>query len=410
MNFLYNILVAFAAFLLPFIAVFNKKITLFVLGRKDVFKKLSILKKTNTVIWIHAASLGEFEQARPIIEQLKKKNTTAKIVLTFFSPSGYEVQKNYALADIVCYLPLDSKKNAKKFLEALNPSLAIFVKYEFWPNLLNELKEQEIKTLLVSGILRKNQIFFKFYGGFMRRSLKAFNHFFVQNQYSKTLLESLHFNNVTVVGDTRFDRVSEILQQDNQLDFITEFKNNQYTIVAGSTWKEDETLFINYINNNASDNEKFIIAPHTINENAILELQKDITKKCVLYSEKEHKKLSEYQVFIVDTIGLLTKIYSEADVAYVGGGLATGLHNTLEPATFGVPIVIGGNKYHKFKEAVDLIALKGCIAIKNETEFSTTFTALYKDVDYRKATGNINKNYIEENVGATQLIMNYLNN
>lgn len=408
MIFLYNILVVSTAFVLPFIALFHKKIHLFVLGRKQTFKKLSQLKKTAPTIWFHVASLGEFEQARPIIEQLKKVNKTCKIVLTFFSPSGYEIRKEYPLADVVCYLPLDSRKNAKKFVEIVNPTLAVFVKYEFWPNFLNELKRQKIKTILVSGILRKNQLFFKSYGGFMRKSLAAFHHFFVQDENSKTLLESISFKNVTVAGDTRFDRVSEILQQDNALDFITHFKNSQYTVVAGSTWKEDEVLFIHYINNTASENEKFIIVPHNINEKSVQELQKRIAKKSVLYSEKEGKDVSVYQVFIVDTIGLLTKIYAAANVAYVGGGLATGLHNILEPATFGIPIVIGGSKYQKFKEAVDLIDARGCFSIQNQSEFSTTFTRLYQDIAYRKQAGDINKKYIENNVGATQKIMNYI--
>jgi 3-deoxy-D-manno-octulosonic-acid transferase len=406
---IYNSLVSLVAFILPLIAFFNKKIALFVSGRKETFQKLSTLEKTGNIIWMHVASLGEFEQARPIIEELKEKDPTIKIVITFFSPSGYEIRKNYPLADVICYLPLDTKANAKKFIDVLNPSIAIFVKYEFWPNMLNELNRRKIKTVLVSGILRKDQIFFKFYDAFMRKALRAFHHFFVQNQHSKILLRSIHFRNVTVAGDTRFDRVSEILKKDNKLDFITEFKNNQYTVVAGSSWKEDEAFFIHYINQQASEGEKFIIAPHNIDSKAIQELQKAITKKCVLYSEKEGKNLSEYQVLIVDTIGILTKIYSEADAAYVGGGLATGLHNILEPATFGVPIVIGGYKYQKFQEAVDLISLNACIPVKNQTQFSNIFRELYENVDYRKKTGSISGNYIQDNTGATEKIMNYLN-
>ena len=408
MNILYNILVFKASILLRFIALFNKKIKLFVDGRKETFSRLSALKKDDKVIWIHSASLGEFEQARPIIEKVKNQYSTYKIVVTFFSPSGYEIRKNYDLADVVCYLPLDSKSNARKFVEIVNPELAIFVKYEFWPNLLNELKQKEIPTILISGILRKKQSFFKWYGGFMRKSLQAFHHFFVQNKESKDLLNSINFNNVTVSGDTRFDRVYEILQQDNSLDFISEFKNNSYTVVAGSTWEQDEELLINYINNKASEEEKFIIAPHNINQKNISALRKSILKKTILYSERNNVNLKEYQIFIVDTIGLLTKIYASADVAYVGGGLKTGLHNILEPATFGVPVVIG-NQFGKFKEAIDLVNLKGSISIYNQEEFSSTFTKLKSDIDFRKSTGKINKNYIEKNIGATQLIMNYIN-
>ena len=407
MNFLYTIIVFVATFFLKIAAVFSKKIKLFVDGRKQTFRKISSLKNANT-IWFHAASLGEFEQAIPIIEELKKSHKSYKILVTFFSPSGYEVRRNYKLADVVCYLPLDSKANAQKFIATVNPTVAIFIKYEFWPNFLKELKKKEIPTILVSGIVREQQVFFKWYGGFMRKSLEAFHHFFVQNNTSKDLLESINFTNVTIAGDTRFDRVSKILEQDNSLGFITEFKNNQYTIVAGSTWQEDEDLLVNYINNNASENEKFIIAPHNIKSDAILDLQKSIDKKSVLFSDKADKKLKEYQVFIIDTIGILTKIYAAADLVYVGGGLKTGLHNILEPATFGVPVIIG-DKFDKFQEAVDLVKIGGCISIKNQAEFNKNFIALKNDANCRSLIGNINKKYIEDNLGATSIIMNYLN-
>lgn len=403
---LYNILVFKAQLVLFIIAFFNKKIKLFVDGRKQTFSKISVLKDKNT-IWFHAASLGEFEQARPIIEDLKKNHSQYKILVTFFSPSGYEIRKNYDLADVVCYLPLDSTSNARKFIEIVNPKMAIFIKYEFWPNLLNELNLKHVPTILVSGILRDKQLFFRSYGGFMRKSLNAFHHFFVQDEKSKNLLNSIHFNNVTISGDTRFDRVFKILEQDNSLDFINAFKDNQYTIVAGSTWKEDEELLVTYINTEASENEKFIIAPHNIKSDAILELKKSINKKVVLYSDKAGKDLSKHQVFIIDTIGILTKIYAVADVAYVGGGLKTGLHNILEPATFGIPVVIG-NKYDKFKEAVDLVKIGGCISIQNQEEFTTAFKSFKNDKSNRKLTGIINKKYIEDNLGATKLIMNYL--
>ncbi|QVY64815.1 3-deoxy-D-manno-octulosonic acid transferase [Polaribacter sp. Q13] len=406
MKFLYDLVVFKAIFLLPIVALFNKKIKLFIDGRKETFSKIASLKNENT-IWFHAASLGEFEQARPIIEEIKKEYPTYKILVTFFSPSGYEIRKDYNLADVICYLPLDSKSNARKFVEIVNPKLAVFIKYEFWPNLLGELKSKEIPTILVSGILREKQLFFKSYGGFMRDSLQAFHYFFVQDENSKKLLNSINFKNVTIAGDTRFDRVSKILEQDNSLDFINQFKNNKYTVVAGSTWQEDETLLVNYINNKASEDEKFIIAPHNIKNDAILELQKSINKKTVLFSAKADKNLAEYQVFIIDTIGILTKIYAGADLAYVGGGLKTGLHNILEPATFGIPVIIG-DKFDKFKEAVDLVKIGGCISIKNQEEFTSNFISLKNDENFRKLTGVINKRYIQDHLGATKLIMNYL--
>ncbi|WP_439130768.1 3-deoxy-D-manno-octulosonic acid transferase [Polaribacter sp.] len=412
MNLLYNILVFKAQILLPVIAIFNKKIKLFVDGRKESFTKISKLKGDN-VIWFHAASLGEFEQARPIIEEIKNNYNQYKILVTFFSPSGYEVRKNYKLADVVCYLPLDTKSNAKKFVQQVNPKLAIFIKYEFWPNLLNELNTKQVPTILVSGILRDKQLFFKWYGGFMRKSLQAFHHFFLQDENSKKLLNTISFTNATIAGDTRFDRVSKILEQNNTLDFIDKFKNNQYTIVAGSTWPEGEELLINYINNNASVGEKVIIAPHNIKVDAILDLQQSINKKVIKYSDvianKTEQPLKDYQVFIIDTIGILTKIYAAADVAYVGGGLKTGLHNILEPATFGIPVIIG-NQYDKFKEAVDLVKIGGCISIKNQEEFTATFINLKNDENFRGLTGVINKKYIEDNLGATKRIMSYLIN
>ena len=402
----YNLVVYISKYLLIFLSHFNKKIKLFVDGRKETFSKIGQLQNKNT-IWLHVASLGEFEQARPIIEELKHTYPTYKILVTFFSPSGYEIQKKYKLADVICYLPLDSKINAKQFIEIVNPKLVIFVKYEFWPNFLNELKKRQIPTILVSGILREKHLFFKSYGGFMKNSLDAFHHFFVQNEASKELLASINFNNVSVAGDTRFDRVSKILEQDNSLDFIAQFKDNKYTVVAGSTWPEDEGVLINYINNNALENEKFIIAPHNINNEAIVQLKKAIAKKTVLYSDKAHKKLGNYQVFIIDTIGILTKVYAYANLAYVGGGLKTGLHNILEPATFGIPVIIG-DKFSNFKEAVDLVKIGGCISIQNQKEFTENMLQLRGDKNYRTLTGTINKKYIEDNLGATKQIMNYL--
>ncbi|MFL3661018.1 MAG: 3-deoxy-D-manno-octulosonic acid transferase [Polaribacter sp.] len=410
MKFVYNFVVFLAGIILPLLAVFSRKIKFFVAGRRETFSKIAVLKNQKT-IWFHVASLGEFEQARPIIEELKQQHKKHKILVTFFSPSGYEVRKNYALADVVCYLPLDARKNAERFIKEVNPEIAIFIKYEFWPNFLSALKKKNIKTILVSGILRKEQLFFKSYGTFMKKSLAAFDHFFVQDSNSKVLLNSIALKNVTVAGDTRFDRVSAILKQDNALDFIQEFKDSAYTLVAGSTWREDEALLIHYINNTATATEKFIIAPHNIKSDAILELRAQIDKKTVLYSEFKKAQfvgdLKSNQVFIIDTIGLLTKIYAAADVAYVGGGLKTGLHNILEPATFGIPVVIG-NTFDKFKEAVDLVKIGGCIAIKNQEEFTENCTLLKNDEHFRKLTGVLNKRYIENHLGATKLVMNYI--
>lgn len=382
---------------------------LFVEGRKQTLPLLKAnIANSNEVIWMHAASLGEFEQGRPIIEKLHKKYPQKKIVITFFSPSGYEIRKNYELAHLVCYLPLDIKNNMKQFVRLLNPEVAIIIKYEFWPNLLTELKRRKIKTILVSGIFRKNQSFFKWYGGFMRKKLHAFSHFFVQDKTSKKLLNSIGFKNVTVSGDTRFDRVFEITLQNNQLNFVETFKGDNYLLVAGSTWEKDEEMLVDYINNHATEDEKFIIAPHNINPPEIEKLKKAINKRTICYTNMENKNLNNYQVLIANTIGILTKIYSYANVAYVGGGFTkSGVHNTLEAATFGVPIVIGPN-YDKFKEVKELVKNKACFPVTNSQKLCVILSTFYTHKQKRIKAGKKALNYVESNTGATQKIINYL--
>jgi len=407
MNFLYNIAVFVTEILLNIIALFDKKIRLFIQGRKNTFTTLeSIISESDKTIWFHCASLGEFEQGRPIIEYLKNNFPHYKIVLTFFSPSGFEVRKNYEFADVVVYLPLDSKSNAKKFLSIVHPTMAVFVKYEFWPNLLKQLKKNKIETILVSGIFRKNQAFFKSYGFWMKNSLKAFSHFFVQNSASKKLLEEIEFINSTISGDTRFDRVFEISKQNNHLDFFEGFTQNKSTLVAGSTWPKDEEYLVNYINFHASINEKFIIAPHNIDQQEIKRLKDSLNKKTILFSDKE--KDNNANVLIVDTIGILTKIYSYADYAYIGGGFGKdGVHNVLEPASFGIPLIIGPN-FKKFQEAIDLVELNACDIVDNSDDFKKCLAKLYQDKSYRNKKGKITKEYIIKNIGATKIILNYI--
>ena len=416
MYFLYNITVQVASFSLNIIAIFNKKIKLFVEGRKGVFKTLEQqFFKKDKIIWFHCASLGEFEQGRPIIEKIKSQIPNPKsvfynhkILVTFFSPSGYEIRKNYALADIVCYLPLDTKKNVRKFLELVHPEIAIFVKYEFWPNLLRELKRKEIKTILVSGIFRKEQSFFQWYGSWMKKSLHTFDHFFVQNDASKELLKNIGFTNTTHSGDTRFDRVYEVTQQNIDFDFATQFTKDKTTLIAGSTWQKDEELLVDFINNNATEHQRFIIAPHNIHQQNIEKLKQRISKKTILFSEIKDTKLDEYQVLIINTIGILTQIYKYADIAYVGGGFGSGIHNILEPATFGVPIIIGPN-YQKFNEAVDLVELKACTVIHNTSELKTVLNTFFNTISEQESKGQIASDYILKNTGATQMIISYIN-
>jgi len=415
MLFLYNIITLLAAQLLKIVALFSPKMKLFVDGRKSVFQTLADkIQTSDKTIWFHAASLGEYEQGLPVIEAIKQQFPNHKIIVTFFSPSGYEVRKNNTVADVTVYLPLDTISNAKQFIELVHPEMVFFIKYEYWPNYLNELKKQQIKTYLISGILRENQAFFKWYGGFYRNALKTFDYFFVQNESSKKLLQSIGFNNVKVSGDTRFDRVVSILERDNSLDFIERFKDNTTTIVIGSSWPKDESLLVNYINQSSND-VKFIIAPHNIKQEQISNLKNQIQKKTISYSEKDemlkqvqHDKIETFQVFIIDTIGILTKIYSYADIAYVGGGFGNpGVHNILEPATFGVPVVIGPNFSH-FAEATALVNMEGCISIQNQTELNEAFDLLLHNEDERLEKGHICSTFVQMNKGATQTIMNHI--
>jgi 3-deoxy-D-manno-octulosonic-acid transferase len=388
---------------------------LFVNGRKEVLTILqSKINPNDKTIWFHAASLGEYEQGLPVIKKIKVQYPNHKIVVTFFSPSGYEVRKNNTVADATVYLPLDTKSNAKKFIKTINPELVFFIKYEYWPNYSNELKKLQIKTYLISGIFREKQAFFKWYGRFYRNALKTFDYFFVQNESSKNLIQSIGFTNVKVSGDTRFDRVVSILERDNSLDFIDQFKNNKTTIVIGSSWPKDENLLVDYINK-SSDEIKFIIAPHNIKAEQIANLKSQITKSTVLFSEKEeilkqvqNDKLEDFQVFIIDTIGILTKIYSYADIAYVGGGFGNpGVHNILEPATFGVPIVIGPN-YSHFAEATALVHQEGCISITNQNELNEAFDNLIFNEDIRHEKGHICSTFVQMNKGATEVILKHI--
>ena len=412
MLFIYNLIVVCADFILKIGVLFNPKIKLFVEGRKSTYKVLSNkIKAYDKTIWFHAASLGEYEQGLPVMERMKSRFPNHLIVLTFFSPSGYEVRKNNTIADVTVYLPLDTQSNVDKFMEIVRPDMAFFIKYEYWPNFLNALKNRETPTYLISGIFREDQLFFKWYGGFYRNALNAFEHFFVQNSKSKDLLLKLGKSNVTVSGDTRFDRVASILNRDNSLEFIEEFKNNSLTIVVGSSWPKDESLLVPYIN--SAENVKFIIAPHNIKTEQIQALKNSISKKTMLFSEVDFTSsnpinLSHFDVFIIDSIGILTKIYSYADIAYVGGGFGNpGVHNLLEPATFGIPIVIGTN-YSHFPEAAALVNLEGCISISTQEELKEAFDNLIQNQDIRFEKGHICNTFVEMNKNATDIIMNHI--
>ncbi|MFD1615665.1 3-deoxy-D-manno-octulosonic acid transferase [Gelatiniphilus marinus] len=406
---IYNTGIRIAKFGLKCLAPVNKKIRLGVKGRTETYTILkNNISKNDKTLWFHCASLGEYEQGLPVFQGLRKHYKTHKIVLTFFSPSGYQVRKNSPIANVVVYLPLDTKKNASRFLNIVNPELTIFVKYDIWPNFLNELKSRGLRALLISAAFRDNQSFFKFYGKTLRDALFTFEHIFTQNESSKVLLESINYNTVTVSGDTRFDRVSNQLKTNNQLHFIEDFKNNKLCVVAGSSWPEDESLFVNFINSKVPENIKFIIAPHNIKSQQIKNLKEKLNTKTVLFSEKEEKNLADATVFVIDTIGLLSKIYSYADIAYVGGAMGnTGLHNTLEPAVFGIPIIIGPN-HTKFPEAKSMIDNNGMFSISNQKEFNFILNELIENNRKRLYSGKKNSEFIIKNKGAVIQILDYL--
>jgi 3-deoxy-D-manno-octulosonic-acid transferase len=409
LNLLYSISISLASFILKCLAPFNKKIKQGVKGRKQTFSLLaSRLSPEDKTMWFHCASLGEYEQGLPVFKTLREDFPTHKIVLSFFSPSGYEIRKNSPIADVVVYLPLDTKRNAQRFLDLVHPELTIFVKYEIWPNFLKTLGSRKGKAILISAVFRADQSFFKWYGKQTKEALFTFDHIFTQNEDSKRLLESINYNKVTVSGDTRFDRVFNQLSQNNTLDFIAEFKNNQLCVVIGSSWPEDETLLIEYINTEAREDIKFIIAPHTIKPNQIATIKRNIKKEVVLFSEKENQDLSKYNVLILDTIGLLTKVYSYADIAYVGGAMGTtGLHNILEPAVFGIPIIIG-HHFKKFPEAYALQSEKGLISISNQQELNKALHLFVDNPQQRITFGENNLNFIKKNRGAVIQILSYI--
>lgn len=409
MHFLYNLAIIILEKLLPASSLFSSKMRLFVNGRSEVFTHLECsLVKHIPVIWFHAASLGEYEQGVPVMEAMQQHFPEHQLVITFFSPSGYEIKKDNAFAKATTYLPLDTPSNARKFVDLVQPDMAFFIKYEFWPNYLSELARRGIRTYLLSGVFRTQQPFFKWYGKWMTKTLSAFEYFFLQDVSSSKILTTLGFDNQVVSGDTRFDRVSRQIEMDNTLDFLEEFTQNSLCVVCGSTWPEDDEVIVSFINNQEGD-AKFIIAPHEIRADKMGPLKQRLKVNTVLYSERENTTLTDCNVLILDTIGLLAKAYSYAHIAYVGGAMGgTGLHNILEPATFGVPIITGSH-LDKFPEAIRLRQLAGLYAVNNQDEFDKILSKLLVDVKFRTQTGMIAGHFINSNTGATESVMEYLN-
>ncbi len=426
-KFLYKLFLLLYSTGIRAVSLWNPKAKKWLIGRRNIFATLNAQLSTLNAqpIWMHCASLGEFEQGRPLLEQLKSHTSTGsaskvKIVLTFFSPSGYEVMKDYKGADFIFYLPMDSPMNAKKFLDAVNPSLVLWVKYEYWFYYLTEIKRRNIPTVLVSGIFRKNQPFFKWYGTIWKKMLESFIHFFVQNEESKQLLATLGFaKNVTNNGDTRFDRVLEIAEHFKPVAGIDAFCGDSPVIVAGSTWEEDEIELLHFVN--VHQHIKFIIAPHEIDKTNLKDV-KDEFPNSVFYSQLENEQRttnnpqgfaieqhSTPNVLIIDNIGMLSRLYKYATVAYVGGGYgADGVHNVLEAAVYGKPVVFGP-VYEKFYEAIGLVEADGAISIDGgPVKLETILNGLLNDEVERKRRGEAAKQFVYDNAGASKKIMQFI--
>ena len=353
-------------------------------------------------LWFHAASLGEFEQGRPIIEEIRRKYPEYRILQTFFSPSGYEVRKDYKGADIVCYLPLDTPRNVRRFISLAHPYMVFFIKYEFWKNYLDELKGRGIPVYSVSSIFRPNQVFFRWYGIAYRDVLKCFTHLFVQNQESVGLLKTIGVTDTTIVGDTRFDRVLQICREAKQLPLVEKFKGNALTMVAGSSWAPDEDIFIPYFN--AHPEMKLIIAPHVIDESHLKEILGKLKRPAVRYTQATEENVAQADCLIIDCFGLLSSIYRYGEISYIGGGFGVSIHNTLEAAVYGIPVIFGPEN-QKFREAQGLKACGGGIEIHGSDDFNRLMDRFLSDKAYLEEAGRQAGAYVSDNAGALQKIM-----
>jgi len=385
-------------------ALFNSKAVAFVKGQKGVFDNLrtSFPKMGGRVVWVHCASLGEFEQGRPVIEMLKKEYSDINILLTFFSPSGYEVRKDYPLANVF-YLPWDTASNAEKFVDIVKPTFAVFIKYEFWYHYSKVLKDHHIPLLSISAIFRPQQVFFRSYGSFYQGILKNFDYFFVQNEVSQKLLRSIGFENTTIAGDTRFDRVHAVVNQAEDIPLAEKFKGGQKTMVVGSCWREDFEVLLPTIN---EGNVKFIIAAHEISESFLQTIEKSVKVKSIRYSRATDSNVEGCQVLIIDNIGMLARLYRYGEFAFIGGAFGKGLHNILEAACYGVPIFFGDRNFEKFQEAVDLINRGGAFEVSDAQTFKEKFDMLNTPESFLLAC-EVTRSYVMENLGATERIMAY---
>ncbi|WP_395805317.1 3-deoxy-D-manno-octulosonic acid transferase [Daejeonella sp.] len=409
MLFLYDAGICLYTLLIAIFSLKNKKAQFWIQGRKGLFERIEkSLEKNKKYAWFHFASLGEFEQGRPVLEKLKSDHPNTPIVITFFSPSGYEVRKNYPLADHVFYLPIDTKQNARKLVRLLNPTIAVFTKYEYWYHYFEALNANKTPLYIISGIFRKEQAFFKWYGGLHRKMLGLVSHFFVQNEESRHLLAEIGVKNVSVSGDTRFDRVDFNAKNPIKISQVEEFCKNNHSFIAGSTWLEDEQLIETLIE--VMPDWKFIIAPHEVNENRIKNIEK-LFPNSIRFSEIQEGGISPQtiaasQVLIIDSIGILSSIYQYGEIAYIGGGFGVGIHNTLEAAAFGLPVIFGPN-YARFKEAVELIKKSAAFSIKDSQELKTDVNFLLKE-ENRIKSGQTALGYVQSQTGATQKFLDFI--
>ncbi|WP_321279743.1 glycosyltransferase N-terminal domain-containing protein [Marinifilum fragile] len=400
----YNLSIRLYVLLIRIAAFFNPKAKQWVVGRKNVFVKLQEeINGEEDIVWFHSASLGEFEQGRPVIESFKEKYPNSKILLTFFSPSGYEVRKNYEGADYIFYLPPDFARNAKRFMDIVNPKMAFFIKYEFWHHYLKELKKRNVPTYIFSTIFRPDQLFFKGYGSFHRKMLSAFTHLFVQNQESVDLLKRIGLSNVTLTGDTRFDRVYTIATNSKTLPKVEGFAQGKEVLIAGSTWPKDEENIIRYLNE-TKNSYKYIIAAHEVDEDHINNITSKIQKSWVRYTKATKEEIDAAEVLVIDCIGVLSSLYRYGTVSYIGGGFGRGIHNTLEAATFGLPVIFGPN-YHKFQEAKDLIEIGASKSYENYSELKNLLDIFYENSEKRNFSGLQSKNYVDKMRGASDKIL-----
>lgn len=403
---MYNFAINLYSLAANVVALFSKKVKTMLKGQSECYEVLcSKIESGRHYLWFHAASLGEFEQGRPLMERIRQEYPSYGILLTFFSPSGYEVRKNYEGADVICYLPFDKPKNVLKFLDLANPCMVFFIKYEFWKNYLDELHRRNIPTYSVPSIFRPEQAFFKSHGKDYAKVLHDFDHLFVQNEESKNLLSGIGIDNVTVVGDTRFDRVLQIRQQAKELPLVEAFKQDRLTFVAGSSWQPDEDLFIEYFNNHPE--VKLVIAPHVIGEDHLQQIISKLKGKVVRYTQATTENVIDARCLIIDCFGLLSSIYRYGEIAYIGGGFGSGIHNTVEAAVYGVPVIFGPN-HQRFMEANDLIACGGAFSINDGNDLKELLDKLLSDKAFLLESGNKAGTYVRSRAGATDIILRYL--